>query len=211
MIQYLSIGLILGLSAGLAPGPLLTLVVSETLKFGIAAGVKIALAPLVTDLPIIILTVFILSRLSGFDTILGAISLVGGSLVMVMGVSSIKTRGAVVDVSPEKSKSLMKGILVNVLSPHPYLFWLSVGAPTISRAYEKGLPAAMIFIASFYLLLVGAKVALALAVGKSRSVLKGRGYIYTMRVLGVMLCLLALFLFKDGLSLLGLVWMPVVG
>jgi threonine/homoserine/homoserine lactone efflux protein len=35
-------------------------------------------------------------------------------------------------------KSLTKGILANALSPHPYLFWLSVGAPTMSKAISVG-------------------------------------------------------------------------
>jgi threonine/homoserine/homoserine lactone efflux protein len=36
---------VFGLSAGLSPGPLLTLVIAETLKRGIAAGIRIAVAP----------------------------------------------------------------------------------------------------------------------------------------------------------------------
>ncbi|MBT4876955.1 MAG: LysE family translocator, partial [Desulfobacula sp.] len=46
MIHYLTIGMVLGLSAGLAPGPLLTLVISETLLHDIRAGIKVAMAPL---------------------------------------------------------------------------------------------------------------------------------------------------------------------
>jgi threonine/homoserine/homoserine lactone efflux protein len=46
-------GIVLGLSAGLSPGPLMTLVVAESLKGGASAGIRIALAPLVTDAPII--------------------------------------------------------------------------------------------------------------------------------------------------------------
>jgi len=57
MLNFLTIGTLLGLSAGLAPGPLLTLVISETLQHDIKSGVKVALAPFITDLPIIILTV----------------------------------------------------------------------------------------------------------------------------------------------------------
>ena len=127
MIHYVTIGTVLGLSAGLAPGPLLTLVISETIMHDIRAGIKVALAPLVTDLPIIVLTVFILSRLSGFHDILGVISLVGGLLVLVMGIQGIKTKGVDIDIQKTGSRSLAKGILVNILSPHPYLFWLSVG------------------------------------------------------------------------------------
>jgi hypothetical protein len=45
---------------------------------------------------------------------------------------------------------------------------------------------------------------LALVVGKSRAFLEGRIYVYTMRVLGALLFLFALFLFRDGLRLIGL-------
>ena len=47
MIDFLTIGAALGLSAGLAPGPLLTLVISETLQHGVKSGVKVALAPVI--------------------------------------------------------------------------------------------------------------------------------------------------------------------
>ena len=47
MINFLTIGTILGLSAGFAPGPLLALVISETLQHDIKSGVKVALAPII--------------------------------------------------------------------------------------------------------------------------------------------------------------------
>jgi threonine/homoserine/homoserine lactone efflux protein len=48
------LGLSLGLGAGLAPGPLLALVIRSTLQDGAAAGVRVAFSPLVTDVPIIV-------------------------------------------------------------------------------------------------------------------------------------------------------------
>lgn len=50
MMYFLSVGAVLGLSSGLSPGPLLALVISETLRHGVKAGVKVALAPIITDL-----------------------------------------------------------------------------------------------------------------------------------------------------------------
>jgi threonine/homoserine/homoserine lactone efflux protein len=202
MLHYLTIGTILGLSAGLAPGPLLTLVVSETMAHDIRAGIKVALAPLITDLPIILLTVFALSRLSGFNSILGIISLLGGVLVLVMGIEGLKAKGVQLDTKKVEPKSLAKGILVNIFSPHPYLFWLSVGAPTMTRAMDVSIFAAAAFVISFYFLLIGSKITLAILVGKSKKALTGRPYIYTMKFLGFTLCLLAIFLFRDGLKLL---------
>ncbi len=205
MIHYFGVGLLLGLSAGLAPGPLLTLVVSETLRHDIKAGIKVALAPLISDLPIVAVTVWLLAGLSGFDGIMGGISLLGGSVVFMMGIGGIRTKPPSMDIAQTQSNSLFKGVLVNVLSPHPYLFWLGVGAPTMTRAYELNIFLAVSFVSSFYIALVGSKVVLALLVGRSRAVLSGRGYLYTMRVLGVLLCFLALILFKDGLEFFG--WM----
>jgi threonine/homoserine/homoserine lactone efflux protein len=205
MINFLTIGTVLGLSAGFAPGPLLTLVISETLQHDIQSGVKVALAPIITDLPIIILTLFMLAKLSNFHSILGIISLIGGFFILFMGYESIRTKGVELNLQETKPKSLTKGILANALSPHPYLFWFSVGAPTMIKAMRQNIIAPLAFIGSFYALLVGSKILLAILVGKSKSFLGGNVYIYTMRVLGLILCVLAFALFRDGLKLLGII------
>ncbi|RZB38226.1 MAG: hypothetical protein SRB2_00572 [Desulfobacteraceae bacterium Eth-SRB2] len=205
MLNFLGIGFILGLSAGFAPGPLLTLVISETLQHDIKAGVKVALAPIITDLPIIIFTLFILVKLSGFHKVLGVISCAGGFFVLYLGFQSIRTKGVELNLQGMRPNSLTKGIIVNALNPHPYLFWFSVGAPTVTKAMNQGIFAPLAFIGSFYALLVGSKIVIALVVGKSRSFLTGNVYIYTMRFLGMALCALAVILFCDGFRLLGFI------
>lgn len=202
MIHFLTIGTVLGLSAGFAPGPLLTLVISETLQNDIKSGFKVAIAPIITDLPIVILTLFILARLSNFHAILGIISLMGGCFILFMGYENICSKGVALDLQEVKSNSLVKGVLANVLSPHPYLFWLSVGAPIMTKAMGQHTSLALSFIISFYVFLVGSKIVLAVLVARSKSFLRGKTYLYTMRFLGVVLCVLAIILFRDGLNLL---------
>lgn len=203
-MTFLTLGIILGLSAGFAPGPLLTLVISETLQHDIKSGVKVALAPVITDFPIIILTLWVLARLSNFNYILGVISLIGGCVILFMGYESIRIKGVELTLEEVKSNSFTKGILVNALSPHPYLFWFSVGAPTVTKAMNQNILAPLAFICSFYVLLVGSKIILAIVVGKSKSFLSGSVYIYIMRCLGFILCVFAVILFRDGLQLLGI-------
>ncbi|MBU1398275.1 MAG: LysE family transporter [Proteobacteria bacterium] len=205
MIHYLTIGTVLGLSAGFAPGPLLTLVISETLQHDIKSGVKVALAPIITDLPIIILTLFILSKLSNFHNILGLISLTGGLFILFMGYKSLRTKGVKINLDGIKPKSLIKGVLANALSPHPYLFWFTVGAPIMTKAMLQNISAPLAFIISFYTFLVGSKIVLAILIGKSKSLLSGKMYIFTMRFLGLVLCVLAIVLFQDGLKLLEII------
>jgi threonine/homoserine/homoserine lactone efflux protein len=205
MLSYLTMGTLLGLSAGFAPGPLLTLVISETLHYGMRAGVKVALAPILTDLPIISLTLVILANLSGFETALGVISFLGAVFVSYMGYESFRTKG--MDIRPDVSvsHSFKKGVTVNFLNPHPYLFWLSVGTPLILKAVEEGFPSAVTFILSFYIFLVGSKIMLAVIIGRSRAFLKGRIYIFIMRFLGLALFFFAVVLFRDGLRFLGVI------
>jgi threonine/homoserine/homoserine lactone efflux protein len=204
VIYFLTLGIVLGLSAGFAPGPLLTLLFSETLQHGTKSGVKVALAPVITDLPIIAFTLFVLSKLSNFHNILGIISLLGGLFISLMSYDSIRTKGVDLTVRAAESKSLTKGVLANILNPHPYLFWFSVGAPTMTRAITLHVAAPLAFIVSFYVCLVGSKILLAIGIGKSKSFLRGRAYIYTMRILGFILGALAVILFYDGLRLLGI-------
>ncbi|VBB42936.1 putative threonine efflux protein [uncultured Desulfatiglans sp.] len=202
MLYFLTLGTLLGLSAGFAPGPLLTLVITETLRHDIKSGVKVALAPILTDFPIIVLTLFFLSKLSGFHNILGLISIAGGLFISTMAYESVRTRGMALDSKRSVSNSLTKGILANALNPHPYLFWFSVGAPTMVAAMQKNIFALLAFIVSFYVFLLGSKILLAVLTGKSKSFLTGKGYIYIMRFLGVALGVLAIVLIYNGLKLM---------
>ena len=202
MLSFLTIGTILGLSAGFAPGPLLTLVISETLQHDLKAGIKVAIAPILTDLPIVLFTIFILAELSDFHRVLGFISIGGGCFICYLGIANLKTKGIDLREKPGTPKSLRKGFFANMLSPHPYLFWLTVGGPTTLKAMNRSIFAALGFILCFYLFLVGSKIFLAVLTGRSRTFLQGKKYIITMRFLGAVLIFLAIFLFRDGLHLL---------
>ena len=203
MLEYLSAGLLLGLAAGFAPGPLLVLVISETLRHGIAAGLKVSIAPLITDVPIILISLIVLNRLAEFKSILGCISIFGGLFILYLGYESLKTKGVEINLSTVKSNSFKKGVITNALNPHPYIFYMTVGTPIIYRSIHHNLLATVSFVGSFLLLLVGSKVILAMVVERSRTFLKGRVYIWVMRILGALLIIFSMVLFRDGFELLG--------
>ncbi len=120
---------------------------------------------------------------------------------MWMGYENIRTTGYRITLQKAEPESFKKGALVNVLNPRPYLFWFSVGAPIMTKAINQSTSALFVFVLSFYTCLVGSKILLAVIVGKSKSFLSGNVYIYTMRFLGLILFVLALALFYDGLKL----------
>jgi len=203
MIEFISAGMLLGLAAGIAPGPLLVLVISETLKHSIQAGIKISIAPLVTDVPIILLSLLILSRLADFKPILACISILGGLFILYLSYESLKTRGVELKLSSVSTGAFKKGIITNALNPHPYIFYMTVGAPIIFKGMNQNFLAVLAFFGTFLLFLVGCKVVLAMVVERSRGFLRGRIYIWVMRTLGALLLFFSLVLFRDGFRLLG--------
>ena len=202
MIHFLTIGIILGLSAGFAPGPLLTLVISETLQNNIRSGIKVALAPIITDLPIVLISLVIIAKLTDSYAALGLISLGGGLLLLFLGWQGLKTQSIVLNLETVKPRSLTKGILTNFLSPHPYLFWISIGAPSMTNALHRDPLYGFAFLGGFYLCLIGAKISVALLTEKSRVFLTGSSYRTILRCLGLCLIILAGKLFYDGLQML---------
>jgi len=64
MTTALASGVLLGWSAGLSPGPLLALLLAQTLRHGPREGCKIALTPLVTDAPIIVVALVVAAKLA---------------------------------------------------------------------------------------------------------------------------------------------------
>jgi threonine/homoserine/homoserine lactone efflux protein len=206
MLFFLYTGTMLGLSAGVSPGPLSTLVITQSLQHGAREGAKVALAPLLTDLPLIAIAMLALSRLPELDAALGVVSLCGGLFVCWLGASSLRQGPLVVsELEASAPRSVLKGLLVNVLSPHPYVFWFTVGGPLCYRAYqEESALAAVGFAVSFFTFIVGSKVTLAMLVGRARGWLEGRAYTYLLRVLGIGLLVFGALLVHDGLRFLKL-------
>ena len=199
---FLISGIIFGLSSGLIPGPLFTLVISETLKHGIREGIKISIAPLLSDLPIVLVTILILTRLSDIRPVLGIISILGTIFLFYLAVESLSFKGSDIDAET-KPQSVKKGLITNLLNPNPYIFWFSIGAPTVVKAMDIGLLSASLFILSFYFSLVGSEIMVAFVTGRSRYFLKSRNFIYTIRALGLVLLIFAALFFKNALGYFG--------
>ncbi|MCD6225406.1 MAG: LysE family transporter, partial [Deltaproteobacteria bacterium] len=77
---------------------------------------------------------FFLKKLTDFHITLGSISIIGGFFVFYLGVEIFRTKGLTISSHSLKNHSIQKGMLVNIISPYPYIFWLSVGSPIILRA-----------------------------------------------------------------------------
>ncbi len=195
-MRELVLGISIGFGAGISPGPLLTLVIATALRSGFLAGARVAASPLLTDGPIILISVLVLTSLP--DPIQTAISLAGALFVMYLGIHTMRDSRFAQFGSAESNaarQDVLKGMLVNILSPHPWLFWIGVGAPILTTAWETSAVNASAFLLGFYLLLIGSKVGLAALTAAGRSRLTIVRYRQILLIAGALLI-------ADGLLLL---------
>jgi threonine/homoserine/homoserine lactone efflux protein len=204
MVETLAYAAGLGLAAGLVPGPLLALVIAQSLRHGTREGLKVAVAPLLTDVPIVALAVLLVAVVAGsHQELLGAISLAGAAFVAVIAWETIRSSPPGGGGTGPPSRSWTRGAVVNALSPHPYLFWTMVGAPQLILAWKTGPGEAAAFLAGFYACLIGAKAGVAAIVGRSAGILGGRAYRVVLVSIGLLLAAFAVLMTIEGIRLMG--------
>lgn len=198
-LLMLAVGL--GTAAGLSPGPLLALVVSTTLERGLAAGLRVAAAPVLSDAPVILLSLTVLGRLS--PDFLSAVTLLGGLYVIYLGLRTLSARNRPVLEPSRRTGSAAedygRGILVNLLNPHPWLAWTTVMGPLVVEGWRRSPPAAIGFLTTFYLTIVGAKMSVAWLVSRGGDRLRGRWYAWVLAGCGLLLVAFGVLLVREGL------------
>lgn len=179
-MTYLLTGLTLGFAAGISPGPLMTLVITRTLERGLSAGLRVAIAPLLTDLPIIALSLLVFAAL---PSVLEIALTIGGAcfvLYLAWDIARQARHAHLADLAQVKGQRLSadigQGMIVNFLSPHPWLFWISVAAPLLTLAWQSTPWAGVGLLVGFYTALVGSKMLVAVAIAGGRRFLNDLWY-----------------------------------
>ena len=151
-MTWLAYGIGLGLGVGVTPGPLLALVLANSLRGGLRSGIITSLAPLSIDVIIISLS---LTLMHVMPVRMVAVLGVAGGLV-VIGIAADAVRVARHDDPVPQSAAMRRAFsesaIVYVLSPFPWLFWLTAGGALLSTAYKEAPSHALWFLFGFYLL-----------------------------------------------------------
>ncbi|MEE2786201.1 MAG: LysE family translocator [Myxococcota bacterium] len=196
--MYALMGCTFGLAGGLSPGPLTALLIRQTLDRGLRAGVLVAIAPLITDGPLLFIFCAGLGAVVYGSAVETALSLVGSVFLIYLAIETWRSAGRGLDRPGETpGGTVWRAILTNVLNPHPYLFWGAVGAPTTMKAVEDGVSSMVAFLLSFFVCLVGSKVVIASLIARHRDALRARIYRPMMCGLAIALGVFALVLVVD--------------
>jgi threonine/homoserine/homoserine lactone efflux protein len=156
-------GLLLGLSAAASPGPFQAFLLARALRDGWRKTWKVAFAPLISDGPVVLSVLLLLSSLPGW--FLHGLRLGGGLFLLYLawGVFAAlrRTGKASRAVTPVPGgQTIRQAALVNILSPGPWLFWSTVGGPAFLQGWRLAPTQGLVFLVGFYTAMVGICLAL---------------------------------------------------
>jgi len=170
MWAYLIQGIGYGFAAAVQPGPFQAYLISQTLSNGWRRTLPAAVAPLISDGPIIILTLAVLSYVPvWFQRFL---YIAGGLFILYLAYSAFVAwrnfdEAGVVTHSASR-QSAIRAAMMNALSPGPYLYWSLVTGPILLAGWRKAPVNGIGFLVSFYATIVLSLIAIIVVFGTAR-------------------------------------------
>ena len=134
------------------PGPFQAYLLSQALKNGWKRTLPAALAPLVSDGPIIALVLFLLTQTP--QQLLDTLRILGGLFILYLARGIfLNLKSPLPAMEPSEDavrKSLFNAIIMNVLNPNPYIFWGVVAGPILLSGWRESMGLGVSFVIGFY-------------------------------------------------------------
>lgn len=149
-------GLLLGGAAAVQPGPFQALLLSLTISGGWRRAWPAAFAPLLSDGPILILVVVVLSQMPQW--LVAGLQVFGGLFLFYLAWNAFRAVRAPDSVPAERVSpdgSLLKASLTNLLNPNPYIFWATIAGPILILAWTESPLNALAFLFAFFATFIG--------------------------------------------------------
>jgi threonine/homoserine/homoserine lactone efflux protein len=156
MIYYLLLGMTYAFAAAIQPGPFQSYLISQTLSNGWRRTLPAACAPLLSDGPIIVLVVILLSHIPGW--FINVLQCAGGVFLFYLALNALKAwrdynTESVIDSSSSR-QSVMQAAVVNFLNPGPYLGWSLVMGPLLLKGWRETPVNGIALLAGFYISMI---------------------------------------------------------
>lgn len=170
MWLYIIQGIGYGFAAAVQPGPFQTYLISQTLMKGWKRVLPAALAPLISDGPIIALCLLALSQVPYWME--RFLYIAGGCFVLYLARGTYKTWKNFEPGLPSNEigieQSMFKAALINILNPGPYLYWTLVTGPILLAGWRGSPSDGAGFLIGFYLTMTLTLSLLILLFGSAR-------------------------------------------
>jgi len=202
IIQTFLLGLMIGLTGALAPGPTLVATINASITGDWKIGPKVTLGHMITESVIFILIVLGLATLALPYTT--AIALIGGIALIVFGVLTITgSRGASLNgpVTGTVSNPYIAGLVTSVANPYFWIWWLTIGSAMVIAGLAGGIVLAAVFMVGHWCADLGWLTLVSAGVSQGKTILSDMYYRRVMGVCGVFLILFGAYYLLNALPL----------
>jgi threonine/homoserine/homoserine lactone efflux protein len=201
---------LIGFTGAMMPGPVTTLIVTETARRGFIAGPLITIGHALLELAMVVALVFGLGDLLKQNAVAGTIGLLGGLFLLWMGFDIVRSawQGKVSfdttrDVSASSSGNpIIAGILTSVANPYWILWWATVGAAYLITFRAFGIEGIVAFYFGHTLADWVWNNVVAFVVATGRRVMTDRVYRGILIVCGAFLIALSFYFVNSGINFL---------
>ena len=156
MLSYLIFGITYAFAAAVQPGPLLTYIISQTLKKGWRSTLPAAFAPVISDIPILIVILFLLSTMP--DSFIFILRIGGGLFLLYLGFRAFKSwqefDADQTILNESGQQTLFNAVFVNLLNPAPYLGWSLILGPIFIEGWKLAPINGIAMIIGFYVTMI---------------------------------------------------------
>jgi threonine/homoserine/homoserine lactone efflux protein len=161
---YLLQGCTFGLAAAVTPGPLALFIISEAISNGWRRAMPAAFSPLISDGPIAILVLAVLSRMP--TRMILCMRLSGGAFILYLAYGAWKTWRTLDLENTSKTmqgpSNVLKAAVINWLNPNPYIGWSVVMGPIFLSGLRTSTANGIAFLAGFYVLMIATMIGMTL-------------------------------------------------
>jgi threonine/homoserine/homoserine lactone efflux protein len=180
MRDALLLGLLFGVGAALAVGPIFVRIIHEAATRGFMSSFKVILGSATADLILLIPALALSWVIARIGAASGWVGAAGALFFIYLAISAGRDAWRLWNGSPqprgEASWSFWKGVLGNLLNPLTWTFWLATGTPTMLYAYNQaGWAGLALFTATWFIVASGLEAVIAYAVVRSRQLVGPRG------------------------------------
>jgi threonine/homoserine/homoserine lactone efflux protein len=168
VVTYLVLGATYGFAAGAQPGQLQAYLINRAVAHGWRSTLPAALAPILSDAPIICLVLVVLTRVP--PLMVSVLQTAGGVFLLYLAWSTaVASSGAQTAPPVSARQTLAKAAVLNLLNPNPYLGWSLVMGPLCLEAWHRAPSNAVALVAAFYGLMVVVSATIVLMFAMARS------------------------------------------
>jgi len=133
-------------SGVMMPGPMFAVTLAKSYKSPFA-GAQIAVGHAIIEVPLILLIYFGFARFFENSTVQLVLSVVGGVMIILLGISMFRARAEVVQKGKDLPyNSVVAGIITSGLNPYFLLWWATIGSMLIMKFTQFGIAGLILFI-----------------------------------------------------------------